>query len=205
MGKGVQYLCIAIAMACLLTGSCDKGLNPPEFEVGHQEVKEGELLRILINATDKDGDDLRYCIDWGDGSSELWTGYYSSGETATISHTWNETGTYTIKVKAKDEGQVETEWVSLEVSMPHSRSIQISDSFMVLFGSIRDIEEDQRLGFRFLPVHLVNIGHTTEDGCYMVTMDEIEGGFPCCGYIKSDDFKGIITQSFICGIWLRGQ
>ena len=156
-------------------------------------------------ATDPDGDDLRYCIDWGDGSSELWTGYYSSGETATISHTWNETGTYTIKVKVKDEGQIETEWVSLEVSMPHSRSIQISNSFMVLFGSIRDIEEDQRLGFRFLPVHVVNIGHTTEDGCYMVTMDETEGGFPCCGYIKSDDFKGIITQSFICGIWLIGQ
>ena len=49
-----------------------------------------------------DGDEVRYHIEWGDGTSEI-TIYYAPGETAVISHVWSEEGTYEIKVKA--EGQ----------------------------------------------------------------------------------------------------
>lgn len=169
---------------------------------GPAKGKAGTEYEYSLVATDPDGDSLRYCIDWDDGSTEQWTDYFASGESVTVSHIWNETGTYTIKVKAKDEGQIETDWVSLETSMPHIHSKQFSVSFMILFGTIQDVENDQRQGFRFLPINVMNIGHTVEDGFYVTTMDETSGGFPCCGYIGPEDFNGIITHSFICGIWL---
>lgn len=48
-----------------------------------------------------DGDDVRYYIDWGDGTSET-TVYYAPGETAIITHIWTEEGTFEIEVKAED-------------------------------------------------------------------------------------------------------
>ncbi len=169
---------------------------------GPKRGKALETYEYTFFATDADGDDLRYCIDWGDGSPELWTIAYPSGEIVTMSHCWNETGSYMVKVKARDEGYVESSWTTLEISMPLMRSSPSLKSYMLLIGSIRDVEEDQRFGFRFLPVHVANIGHTIEDGYYMRLMDEASGGFPCCGYIKSEDFKGMITSSFVCGVWL---
>jgi len=50
-----------------------------------------------------DGDDVFYLIDWGDGTSSGWIGPYEPGETAFISHVWEDVGTYEIKVKAKDQ------------------------------------------------------------------------------------------------------
>ena len=48
-----------------------------------------------------DGDDVRYHIDWGDGNTDV-TIYYAPGETAVLTHIWNE-GFYEIKIKAEDQ------------------------------------------------------------------------------------------------------
>ena len=50
-------------------------------------------------------------------------GSVSSGEELSISHTWETEGTYTIKVKAKDEYGAESGWATLSVSMPRNRAI----------------------------------------------------------------------------------
>ena len=67
---------------------------------------------------DNDGDDIYYYIDWGDGEFEEWIGPFESGESGGIHHLWEKEGTYTIKIKAKDTIGDESNWGTLEVSMP---------------------------------------------------------------------------------------
>ncbi len=57
---------------------------------------------FYINATDADGDEIKYYIDWGDGSKSS-TDYYPSGEDVIVQHVWGSVGEYTIRVQAEDE------------------------------------------------------------------------------------------------------
>jgi len=69
-------------------------------------------------SADDDGDRLKYCFDWGDGTF-TWTCYYGSGEMATAEHSWKEEGSFEIRVKAKDESGAQSEWSDpLPVTMP---------------------------------------------------------------------------------------
>lgn len=177
--------------------------TPPSLPLidGPLKGKSGSSYEYQVVSTDIDNDNIRYCIDWGDSSKETWTKPTPSGTIVTISHIWNKTGTYTVKAKAKDDGQAETEWATLEVSMPRPHITILSKPYIALLGKIRDIEEDQFNGFRFLPVNILYIGLNEENRYFFNTLDEQSGGFPCCGYIDRDDFRGIITSSLICGIW----
>ena len=78
----------------------------------------GESYDYTFIATDIDGDDIWYFIDWGDDSNSGWFGPYASGEEITKSHTWDNEDTYTIRAKAKDIFDAESEWGTLEVTMP---------------------------------------------------------------------------------------
>lgn len=80
-------------------------------------------------ATDPDGHDVQYYIDWGDGDTE-WTSFAASGTPITVSHTWDEQGDYTIMAKAKDTHGAESDWGTLDVTMPKNK-IYTSSSFLV--------------------------------------------------------------------------
>ena len=54
-------------------------------------------------ATDRDGDNVYFKWDWGDGTTSNWCGPYQSGATAGKTHTYNTGGGYSVKVKAKDD------------------------------------------------------------------------------------------------------
>ena len=55
------------------------------------------------SSTEPNGDNIKYGWDWNDDNTvDEWTDYYPSGQTATITHSWNTVGTYTFKVKAQD-------------------------------------------------------------------------------------------------------
>ncbi|RLF51451.1 MAG: hypothetical protein DRN11_02730, partial [Thermoplasmata archaeon] len=60
--------------------------------------------------TDPDGDPIYYLFDWGDGSNSGWVGPYSSGSIGTASHSWSSSGTYYVRVKAKDVHGAESGW-----------------------------------------------------------------------------------------------
>jgi len=52
-------------------------------------------------------------------SDSGWLGPYASGETAEASHAWTEGANYSIRVKAKDDRDLESDWSDpLPVSMP---------------------------------------------------------------------------------------
>jgi len=78
----------------------------------------GESYDYTFIATDPDGDDVWYFIEWGDGDTEEWIGPYSSSEEIARSHTWDDEGTYIIRAKARDIFDAESDWGTLEVTMP---------------------------------------------------------------------------------------
>jgi len=80
---------------------------------------------------DPDGDNIYYWFDWGDGTNSGWKGPYSSGQTVIESHTWNIQGSYSIKVRSKDDGGLESVWSdSLPITMPKMRFFN-NDHFFV--------------------------------------------------------------------------
>jgi hypothetical protein len=79
----------------------------------------GDEYEYTFVSTDPNGHDLYYCIDWGDGTDEICIGPFASGEEVTSTHTWEDRDTYIIRVKARDAFDAESDWATLEVSMPH--------------------------------------------------------------------------------------
>ena len=88
---------------------------------GATSGKTGENQIYKLKAIDPDGDNISYCIDWGDNSSEVCIGPFPSGVEQTTSHTWDEEGTYIIKTKAIDIHGAESDWATLTVSMPKTK------------------------------------------------------------------------------------
>ncbi len=80
-----------------------------------------EEYNYTFSATDPEGSNVHFWIDWGDGTNTGWIGPYTSDEEFTLSHTWTEKGTYTLKAKAKDNKGAESEWAQLEVMMPKNK------------------------------------------------------------------------------------
>ncbi|HUS99344.1 MAG TPA: PKD domain-containing protein [Candidatus Thermoplasmatota archaeon] len=99
--------------------------NPPDTPVldGQTNGKIGTEYTYTFTAVDPDGDDIYYCINWSDGTPEVCIGPFASGEEATATHTWSVKGTYLIKAKARDVHDAESDWGTLEVSMPTSYKI----------------------------------------------------------------------------------
>jgi len=61
------------------------------------------------STTDPNGDLIKYCFDWGDDTVS-WTDWLESGEIASLSHMWETPGYYEIKVKARDEYGLDSDW-----------------------------------------------------------------------------------------------
>ncbi|MCK4365572.1 MAG: hypothetical protein KAW45_05950, partial [Thermoplasmatales archaeon] len=67
----------------------------------------GESVLYTAVSTDPENDLIQYgwvwnCDDWDWGTVDYWTEWYDSGETCIMSRTWNESGIYTTRVKARD-------------------------------------------------------------------------------------------------------
>lgn len=95
--------------------------NPPEIPTieGPPKGKAGIEYEYRFCSSDPDGDDIYLCFDWGDGSGEICVGPFPSGTCITEKHTWTTDGTYTIKCKAQDVYQAESDYGTLDVEMPH--------------------------------------------------------------------------------------
>lgn len=96
--------------------------NPPSAPTitGPVNGKKGTPYPYVFTSTDPEADDVYYFIDWGDHSNTSWIGPYSSGTAITQFHTWTTRGTYTIKAKAKDSYGNESDWGTLQITMPLS-------------------------------------------------------------------------------------
>ncbi len=97
----------------------NKAPNPPTI-TGSSKGDIGTAYTYHFTTVDPEGSHVYYFIDWGDKSQDYWLGPYSSGDTANVSHTWNERGSYTIRAKAMDFLGNESEWGTLQITMPLS-------------------------------------------------------------------------------------
>jgi len=93
----------------LIAGDSQKPAKPatPEGEIDGKVEQE---YTYTSTTTDPDGDSLYYLYYWGDETYSEWAGPYASGDTAEASHTWTDSGSYEIKVIAKDENGIFSEW-----------------------------------------------------------------------------------------------
>jgi len=89
---------------------------------GPNSGRPGIEYTYTFRSTDGDDDKIKYYIDWGDGDTE-WTDYYRAGKYLQKSHKWDEKGSYTISVKAKDIRGKESYWNNLIVTMPRYKAI----------------------------------------------------------------------------------
>jgi len=113
--------------------------NPPTAPTidGPTTGEAGTTYTYTFVSTDPEGDDISYLIEWGDGEETV-TGFYLSGATATETHKWQEEDTYIIKAKAVDTFSAESDWGTLEVTMPRNKPVlDLSQSrFPILFELI---------------------------------------------------------------------
>lgn len=123
-----------------LSGKLNNPPNTPTI-TGPQNGEVGTEYTYTFCATDPDGDDVFYCIDWGDGSGEICIGPYPSGTCVESSHIWAEQGTYLIKAKARDTNQAESGWGTLSVTMPTNHVQSTTHPFLkVILGAIEFVK-----------------------------------------------------------------
>jgi len=91
--------------------------------------KAGNKYDYKINASDPDDDEVYYYIDWEDGSNSGWQGPYPENIEQTFQHIWQSRNTYTIKAKAKDISDAESDWATFEISIPKIKLINVMTRF----------------------------------------------------------------------------
>lgn len=110
--------------------------QPPETPArpdGPTSGKIGTEYTYSATTTEPEGEQIYYLFDWGDDTFSSWLGPYSSGETVQAAHTWQQKGDYSIRVKAKDEHGVQSEWSGpLPISMPKSKNTRQYDHLFKL-------------------------------------------------------------------------
>jgi PKD repeat protein len=87
----------------------------------------GEEYEYTFTISDPDGDSMYIWVEWFlDDPSAHWEGPHDSGEEITLTHTYDEEGTYIIRAKTKDVYDAESDWGTLEVSMPKGKSATLT-------------------------------------------------------------------------------
>ena len=105
-------------LAVTITDPVDGGdaNSPPAkayFPTGDSTSMSGETHSYSTEATDPDGDKVKYTFDWGDGTTST-TSLVSSGASASASHKWTiDPGTvkiFSVRAKATDEHGIDGLW-----------------------------------------------------------------------------------------------
>jgi len=99
----------------------------PENLDGPTSGKINEKYNYTASTTDPNDDQLYYLFSWGDGEFSEWIGPFDCGVTAEASHVWTKQGNYDIKVKAKDEHGVQSDWSDpLSITIPRNKPINFN-------------------------------------------------------------------------------
>ncbi len=106
----------------------DKSTPPekPQKPFGPTTGKTEDILTFNTSTTDVDDDEVYYIFEWGDGEYSEWIGPKNSGEIVSAKHSWASEGNFSIRVLAKDEHGIQSEWSDpLSITMPKAKYKQI--------------------------------------------------------------------------------
>jgi hypothetical protein len=99
----------------------------PDSPTGPSEIGKGKEGTFKATTTDPEGHKILYKFDWGDGSQSQWVGPFASGAEGSAKHKWTSKGSFSIKVKAKDEYGMETEWSDpMPITVPKVRTVSVT-------------------------------------------------------------------------------
>jgi hypothetical protein len=105
--------------------------NKPTIS-GPSSGKKGNSYSYTATTNDPDDDQISYWFDWDDGTNSGWVGTYNSGQTAVKSHIWNQQGSYSVKVKAKDSTGKESVWSDpLPINIPKAFVVNLFIKFII--------------------------------------------------------------------------
>ena len=87
--------------------------NPPlipDKPEGYIHLEVNESAEYSSKSYEPDGDMMYYMFDWGDGNTSEWIGPFESNTVITSSYQWMIPGVYSVKIRAKDVFDIESEW-----------------------------------------------------------------------------------------------
>lgn len=85
--------------------------NTPSTPSGPSVSNPNVSCDFSVVATDPDGDNVYYVLDWGDGNQST-TSLHASGESVSASHSWSAPGTYGVKAYTVDALGASSGWSS---------------------------------------------------------------------------------------------
>lgn len=108
-------------MAWYLTNGIN---NPPDIPIITGPIN-GQIFddyKFNFSLSDPDGESLSFRVDWGIGGPSKLYGPFVSGSIITLNHSWEKRGIYKIRAQAIDIHGAESDWATLEVTMPKSHN-----------------------------------------------------------------------------------
>ncbi len=103
----VPFLLVFVFTGC---GLFNKAPYTPNEPTGHTRGRAGVTYAFKTVAVDPNGDNVSLQFDWGDGQQSAWSEFVPSGDTVTMSHVYNDSATFQIRVMAKDKGGKKSDW-----------------------------------------------------------------------------------------------
>lgn len=112
LGLSAQTNLVAMHVAMVGHVNDSSQNNPPAAPSlsGPTQGFSGISYNYTVSATDVDGDQIFYLVDWGDQTSSQWVGPFASGTPVTLNHSWDLKGTYAVTARAKDSHGMESSW-----------------------------------------------------------------------------------------------
>ncbi len=105
----------------------DEPPTDPDKPSGRRIGRVNVSYVFTTQASDPENHDLYYLWDFGDGDVSEWYGPYPSEATVMVIHSWASPGVYTIRVKAKDGLDVESNWSEpCTIYIPKNRTMILS-------------------------------------------------------------------------------
>ena len=96
-------------MALVVCSSCkqsqSRAPNVPAVPAGSQHCYKDTTCTFTTIATDPDGDSVAVRFDWGDSTVSYLSGWFASGDTIAMTHSWSDTGTFEVRALAQDQTQ----------------------------------------------------------------------------------------------------
>jgi hypothetical protein len=128
--------------------------TPPEIHGPVQGKPEIEYV-FTLNSTDPEDDAVMYVIEWGDGELDS-TDYGDSGEEISVTHSWKEKGTFTVRAKSIDVYGAESSWTEFIVTMPRYNYFLFN-----LFDSVIDLFPHAFAVLRYIGLMAFRLSHQT--------------------------------------------
>lgn len=123
--------------------------TPPENPLppnGPVSIERNVEYSYTAVSTDTDRDQLRYRFDWGDGNISEWSALVPINSSISLSHHWEVTATYEVRVQTQDEHGANSSW-SDPIQVTVSENEPTGESPVATFAFSGDTVTNQTIVF----------------------------------------------------------